>query len=103
MIKKLIESKGKKEQILPFIEIHAPDVPPFTFIINKDRAIVGRHSGKNDIVLEPILQKLVTRNMHCMIESRENGYWLFDNASKNGTFLKRSGQDKTHIGRRKAI
>jgi DNA-binding response OmpR family regulator len=62
----------------------------YTKEIQDKRILVGRLSGENDIVLFPDPQQLVTRYMHCSIEQRNGRYWIIDNASKNGTFLKRN-------------
>ncbi len=59
------------------------------FVIKKDKTIIGRLTDLNDISLSPDPQKLVTRYMHCSIEIRDWTSWLVDNASKNGTFVKR--------------
>lgn len=61
-------------------------------IIEKDRIIIGRLENQNDISLSPDPQKLVTRYMHCSIEIKNNTPYIIDNASKNGTFLKRNNK-----------
>ena len=73
------------------------------YIIQNEKIIIGRLKEFNDISLVPDPQKLVTRSMHCSIEFRNGAYWIIDNASKNGTFLKRrnitkriQGQDRLY-------
>lgn len=75
-----------------YLEISGNEKTSVKFTIESDRIIIGRLPDANDISLEPDPQKLVTRYMHCSIEQRKGIYWLIDNASKNGTFLKHEQQ-----------
>jgi DNA-binding winged helix-turn-helix (wHTH) protein len=61
-----------------------------TVSIKKDKLLIGRLPDMNDISLQPDPQNLITRHMHCFIEIRNSTGWLIDNASKNGTFVKRN-------------
>jgi len=73
----------------PYLEINSPEKKRLKFEIKDEKVIIGRLKDVNDIALEPDDQKLVTRYMHCSIELKNGVYWLIDNDSKNGTFLKR--------------
>ncbi|MHB2149969.1 winged helix-turn-helix domain-containing protein [Calditrichota bacterium LG25] len=79
-----------KKIIMPTLIINGPTKKQVRFKIQPQKTIIGRFSKVNDIALEPDEQKLVTRYMHCSIEYRNGIYWLVDNDSKNGTFLKRN-------------
>jgi hypothetical protein len=52
------------------------------------RVTVGRLREFNDIALEPDPQLLVSRQVHCLIERDGSGWWVVDNGSVNGTFLR---------------
>ena len=83
-----------KKLIEPFLEIKGPENIQFKFEIKDVKTVIGRLGDANDIALEPDPQKLVTRYMHCSIELKNSVYWLIDNDSKNGTFLKRDNNNK---------
>lgn len=61
-------------------------------VLEKAKFIIGRLADQNDLSLWPDHQKLVTRYMHCSIEMKNTIPFIVDNASKNGTFLKRNNQ-----------
>lgn len=93
--------KKSKKTISPHLEIKGPKIKKYKVDIINDRIIIGRLADFNDIALQPDPQKLVTRNMHCSIELRKGIFWLIDNASKNGTFLKRGDVMKRVHGEEK--
>lgn len=78
----------------PYLEVVDPNGKKFKHGFENARIVIGRLAEANDIALESDPQKLITRYMHCAIEARSGTYWLIDNASKNGTFLKRKGNMK---------
>lgn len=73
----------------PYIILSTIDGRENKIVINKDKIIIGRLDDLNDISLLPDSQQLVTRYMHCSIEIKNSTSWIVDNASKNGTFVKR--------------
>jgi len=91
----------KSKLTVPYLLIGNNEKKKFKFPITKDKIIIGRLKNSNDISLEPDSQKLVTRYMHCSIELENNSYWIIDNASKNGTFIKKDEQVKKIIGKEK--
>ena len=88
-----------KQQLIPNIIIEGLDNRAKKLPLKKDKLIIGRLKSENDISLEPDPQKLVTRYMHCSIEYEINAFWVIDNASKNGTFLKHQNQVKRICGK----
>jgi hypothetical protein len=76
----------------PYIILSTVDGGVRKTVINKERIIIGRLDDLNDISLLPDPQQLVTRYMHCSIEVKNYTSYVVDNASKNGTFIKRNGQ-----------
>ncbi|MBW2663033.1 MAG: winged helix-turn-helix domain-containing protein [Deltaproteobacteria bacterium] len=92
---------GKKNEINPFIEVRGPGDTHYKFDLKNVQTIIGRLQDVNEIALEPDPQKLVTRHMHCAIEIKSHFYWVVDNASKNGTFLKRLDVVKRILGEEK--
>ena len=85
-----MEKNIKSKEILkPYLIKNSLDKKLQKIEIKDDKVIIGRLADFNDIALEPDPQKFVTRYMHCSIEYKNGMYWLIDNDSKNGTFLKR--------------
>lgn len=72
----------------PFLVIAGPDGDERTVELAAERVTIGRLPEHNDIALEPDPQSLVTRQVHCLIERDGSGWWLIDNGSANGTFLR---------------
>lgn len=89
-MKKINEIERSNNSILPFLVFVTADGSKIKHILNKEKIIIGRLKDLNDISLQPDPLQLVTRYMHCSIENKNNIHWLIDNASKNGTFLKRN-------------
>src|SRR5690242_12942548 len=74
----------------PFLELLGPNGERRSVDLGPERLTVGRLHDLNDIALEPDLQLLVTRQVHCVIERGEDGGWyVADNGSVNGTFVRR--------------
>ncbi len=92
---------GKKNEMSPFIEVCGPGNTKYKIDLKSVQTIIGRLRDVNEIALEPDPQKLVTRHMHCAIEKKSHFYWVVDNASKNGTFLKRLDVVKRILGEEK--
>lgn len=82
--------KTKDSVLAPYLLINSLNGDQTIFTISNERTLIGRLPDLNDIALQPDTQNLVTRHMHCFIELRNSISWLIDNASKNGTFLKRN-------------
>lgn len=94
-----------KELMLPYLQIHGTAGQEHRMDIVGDQITIGRLSDANDIALAPDPHKFITRHMHCAIEKEGGYFWIIDNASKNGTFLRRGsevskvqGKDKLESG-----
>ena len=79
----------KSPVAVPYLLIKLLNGEQSRYTITNEKMIIGRLSEINDISLQPDTQSLITRYMHCFVEIRNKTGWLVDNASKNGTFLKR--------------
>ena len=91
MMKNSIKNAEKRSSVLaPYLIFKSLNGEQTNFTISNERLLIGRLPDLNDIALQPDTQNLVTRHMHCFIEIRNSTGWLIDNASKNGTFLKRN-------------
>lgn len=91
MMKNSIKNAEKRSSVLaPYLIFRSLNGDQTNFTITNERLLIGRLPDLNDIALQPDTQNLVTRHMHCFIEIRNSTGWLIDNASKNGTFLKRN-------------
>jgi pSer/pThr/pTyr-binding forkhead associated (FHA) protein len=91
MKKNTTKNKERKSSVLaPYLILKSLNGDQTNFTISNDKLLIGRMQDINDISLQPDPQNLVTRHMHCFIEIRNSTGWLIDNASKNGTFLKRN-------------
>ncbi|MEX1013907.1 MAG: FHA domain-containing protein, partial [Candidatus Paceibacterota bacterium] len=84
--------KNKSLSVLPYFILTSIDGDQKKIAISKEKILIGRLSDINDISLSPDPQQLITRYMHCFIEIRNHTGWLIDNASKNGTFVKRNSE-----------
>ncbi len=84
-----IKQVKKVNIVKPYITIRSIDGVETRRVVDKDKIIIGRLEDLNDISLLPDPQQLVTRYMHCSIEVKNCTSWIIDNASKNGTFVKR--------------
>jgi len=75
----------------PFLRIESVDGQASTLDLSaeQERFAVGRLRELNDVALEPDPQLLVTRQAHCLIERDGGGWWVVDNGSVNGTFVRR--------------
>jgi len=83
-------TEKRNSALAPYLIFKSLNGNQTNFTISNERLIIGRLPDLNDIALQPDTQNLVTRHMHCFIEIRNSTGWLIDNASKNGTFLKRN-------------
>jgi len=74
------------------VRITSPDGQRSTYDLTPCRTTVGRSTstGVPDIVLEPDPHQLISR-VHCVIEYVDGAWSLVDNASTNGTLLRRNG------------
>lgn len=87
---KVSNSLKREVSLRPYIILTTVEGKERKIVITEDKIIIGRLNDLNDISLEPDPQKLVTRYMHCSIEIKNSISWVVDNASKNGTFIKRN-------------
>ena len=87
------------ETLLPFLEIASPDGQSSRMELKKDRVTIGRFDLFNDVGLEPDPQQLITRKGHCTIERDADGWWVVDNGSVNGTFLRKGTEMEKVRGR----
>jgi DNA-binding winged helix-turn-helix (wHTH) protein len=60
-----------------------------TVALASGRVTIGRLPELNDIALEPDPQLRVSRQAHCLVERAGAHWWVTDNGSTNGTFLRR--------------
>jgi hypothetical protein len=67
-----------------------------------ERLTIGRLPEANDLALEPDPQQLVTRQVHCLLERRSGRWFVDDNASVNGVFLRR-GESLERVEGRSAL
>lgn len=103
MVTDLAESDGWRCALLPLhsrLEVHPPDGEPFEVELRLDRVQVGRPAPghRPDVVLEPDPQRWVGR-LHCLLEYEAGTWWLSDNGTVNGTFLRRGEQTERVVGR----
>lgn len=87
------------ESLLPFLEIVGPADQQWTVALGQDRLTIGRYAAFNDVALEPDPQQLIRRQVHCSLERDALGWWVLDNGSVNGTFLRRGAQMQQVQGR----
>jgi DNA-binding winged helix-turn-helix (wHTH) protein len=92
------KQKRTKPLIRPYIILSDLEGEQVKVAINKNKIIIGRLNDLNDISLSPDPQQLVTRYMHCSIEIKNCIPWIIDNASKNGTFIKRNETRQRVVG-----
>ena len=95
----LTEGVKPSSRRLPRVDVRGPGAEEaMTVEIEGERLTIGRLAGINDVVLQPDPQQLVSRT-HCLIE-RDGGRWyVVDNASANGTLIRRGGSLERVRGR----
>lgn len=81
------------------LRITAPDGTHATHELGEGRTRVGRAAAGNDpeLALEPDPQRLVSR-VHCVVELVDGSWTVTDNASHNGTMLRRAGETVRVLG-----
>lgn len=79
--------------VQPSVEVCAPGGTSTTIQLHGERATVGRFPAVNDIVLEPDPDRYVSGKWHCLIERDVRGWRVVDNASANGTLLRRGDHE----------
>ena len=57
---------------------------PLNLIIDKSEFLIGSKAGSVDGVIN--INNLISRR-HCVVKKREDGYYMSDNGSSNGTFI----------------
>jgi FHA domain len=81
---------------LPHLVLSGPEGDVATITLTRERTTIGRLRELNDVALEPDPQQLITRQVHCVVEREGGIWWVVDNGSVNGTFLRR-GEDVTMV------
>ncbi|MBA8922828.1 hypothetical protein BC739_000025 [Kutzneria viridogrisea] len=79
--------------------ITSPDGRKWTHELAGGRTRIGRatRDGAPEVALEPDEQRLVSR-VHCVLDHRDGCWTLTDNASANGTLLRRNGEVTRVLG-----
>jgi Transcriptional regulatory protein, C terminal/FHA domain len=82
------------------LEVHAPDGRTFEVELAPGRVHVGRAAPgyRPDVVLDPDPQRWVGR-LHCCLDYENGAWWLSDNGTINGTFLRRGERTERVLGR----
>jgi hypothetical protein len=84
---------------VPSIVVCSPDRKRRRVRLKTERVTIGRLRDMNDVALTPDPQKLVTRQIHCLIEREDGAWWVVDNGSVNGTFVMKGSDLKMVQGR----
>jgi hypothetical protein len=74
---------------LPHLDVHGPQGEHFAIELAGARVAVGRSPELNGVALEPDPQQWVGRREHFLVEHASGAWWVVDNGSVNGTFLRR--------------
>lgn len=85
----------------PLLEIEGPRGEAFAYALSADRVTIGRLPGANNVALEPDEQRVVSREVHCVIEREGGAWWIRDNESRNGTYLAGDSTFERVLGRAK--
>lgn len=90
---------GTKLSRVTSLHVTAPDGTRATHELPTGRTTVGRATPQSapDLVLEPDPYRMVSR-VHCIIEYRDGSWNVTDNASDNGTLLRRHGTAQRVLG-----
>ena len=75
----------------PYLVIADPEGSERMVVLSSERVTIGRLRELNDIALEPDPQMWVSRQAHCLIGREGAHWWVIDEGSTNGTFLRRRG------------
>jgi hypothetical protein len=83
-----------------WLEIHAPDGRATRVELQHDRVQVGRPAPGHqpDVMLDPDPQRWIGR-LHCLLDYEAGTWWLVDNGTVNGTFLRRGERTQRVAGR----
>src|SRR5262245_2428438 len=76
----------------PQLKVRGPGGQTFVVELCTERLSIGRVPGWNDVALEPDPECLISRQAHCRVERSDGSWWVVDNQSVNGTFLRRGGR-----------
>ena len=100
------EPRGKGEgstKPTALLEVHPPDGSGARVLeLASSQVSVGRPAPgtRPDVSLEPDPQRWVSR-LHCVLERERGAWWVSDNATPNGTFLRRRSELERIVGRRR--
>ena len=78
----------------PYVVVASPDGEERTVELGDNRLTIGRLPELNNVALDPDPQLLVTRQVHCLVEWENGDWWVGDNGSVNGTFLRRRQREE---------
>lgn len=81
----------------PRLEVRAPDGAPYrTFALEAPEVAIGRAAdAAGDVVAHLTLPDpagFVSR-VHCLVVAERGQWWVVDNGSRNGTFVRREGRE----------
>jgi hypothetical protein len=80
--------------------VHAPDGRTFEVELSHARVQIGRAAPGHqpDVALDPDPQRWVGR-LHCLLDYADGAWWLSDNGTVNGTFLRRGDRTERVLSR----
>jgi hypothetical protein len=91
----------RRNSSYPFLDVRSPDGEEYVICFQDfeqtpelTQIAIGR-CGKNDIVLPDPYKKVSRR--HCVIEREGDRWWLVDEDSANGTFLRQEGGSEVDV------
>ena len=79
------------EARLADLVVHGPDGQTFEVPLGHKRVTIGRLPEYNEVALQPDPEQRVTRHAHCIVEREDGAWWIKDNDSRNGVFLRQQG------------
>jgi hypothetical protein len=89
----VIEPKGSDAPTVPVVTVYDPQGAERARIeLSGEQLSVGRLPEVNDVALEPDPDQLVTRKQHCILLREGSRWYVADQRSANGTFVRREGE-----------
>lgn len=91
-----------RDSSYPFLDVREPDGKEYTIDFKdifeqtpeQTRLTIGRSHDNNIVLPDP--HKKISRR-HCAIERQGDRWWLVDEGSANGTFLRQQGSDGSEV------